>query len=48
MLPHSRDGRHEVVPPKPLYVADAHHAQFATYTGEELAYVVFLIFGAYN
>ncbi|KAL6732451.1 NADH:ubiquinone oxidoreductase subunit B14.5a [Ancylostoma duodenale] len=34
---YTRDGRREVLPPKPLYAADSHAVQYGTFTGEKLA-----------
>ncbi|WKX92429.1 hypothetical protein Q1695_010449 [Nippostrongylus brasiliensis] len=34
---YTRDGRREVLPPKPLYKADGQHVEFATYTGDKLS-----------
>ncbi|KJH42675.1 NADH:ubiquinone oxidoreductase subunit B14.5a [Dictyocaulus viviparus] len=33
---YTRDGRHEVLPPKPIYKSDGHHVKYGTYAGEEL------------
>ncbi|KAK6044837.1 UcrQ family protein [Cooperia oncophora] len=34
---YTRDGRRQVLPPKPIYLADGHQVQFGTHTGEVLA-----------
>lgn len=37
------DGRHEVVPPRPLVVAHSTAVSFGTHHGEKLEYILFII-----